>query len=373
MKIVYLTNNFPFKDKHFNNGVHSSLLNLVAGLSKRVTSIFIISVQNYNINEDYDLYCNTHVRFYSLNLNNIKNDLMSIKIAISKISPDIIHFYTGGLFLLLRFFLGKYNFVFTFHGIYKEEIPYKSGLMQFRYLLFHYLTLLVCPENIIHVSKYSYNYFSLDRKKFKQTIIGNSFNPVFKIVQGNNKIVRNNITCAFIGGTKRIKNIDLLIRAVKKMSEKGFNLKVIVFGKKYEDEYSNYVKKLIYELNLISSFIFIDEVSQEKLAGRLNEVNVYVSTSLQENLPVTILEMMIGSVFVIAPDVGGISELISNGRGLLYPKGSLDGLVSCFEKLSQINMNQYLEKAHDFAKENYSLEVISSKTIIFYNEIISND
>lgn len=51
-----------------------------------------------------------------------------------------------------------------------------------------------------------------------------------------------------------------------------------------------------------------------------NSVDIFINTSESEGVPVSIMEAMSYGVPTIAPDVGGISELVSNENGFLLSK-----------------------------------------------------
>lgn len=55
-----------------------------------------------------------------------------------------------------------------------------------------------------------------------------------------------------------------------------------------------------------------------------NRVDVFVNSSDSEGVPVAIMEAMSFGIPVIAPDVGGVSELVNDDTGWLIPHGTTD-------------------------------------------------
>jgi Glycosyltransferase len=51
-----------------------------------------------------------------------------------------------------------------------------------------------------------------------------------------------------------------------------------------------------------------------------NSVTLFINTSSSEGIPVTIMEAMSYGIPVIAPDVGGVAEIVSKANGILFPK-----------------------------------------------------
>jgi glycosyltransferase involved in cell wall biosynthesis len=61
-------------------------------------------------------------------------------------------------------------------------------------------------------------------------------------------------------------------------------------------------------------------ISQERLPHLLSAANVYVTATLADNLPYTVLEAMACAIPVVATNVGGVPEEVIHGEtGLLVP------------------------------------------------------
>ena len=78
------------------------------------------------------------------------------------------------------------------------------------------------------------------------------------------------------------------------------------------------------------------DVSTVKLLGRvesnlefLNSIDLLINTSSIEGIPLTAMEAVSQGVPVIAPNIGGMSELIIDGQnGYLYDVDDFDSLLS---------------------------------------------
>jgi glycosyltransferase involved in cell wall biosynthesis len=65
----------------------------------------------------------------------------------------------------------------------------------------------------------------------------------------------------------------------------------------------------------------------------LHAVDVFVQTSDTEGVPNAVLEAMATEVAVVATDVGGTSEVLTDGvHGLLVPRGDVDALTAAVER-----------------------------------------
>jgi glycosyltransferase involved in cell wall biosynthesis len=67
--------------------------------------------------------------------------------------------------------------------------------------------------------------------------------------------------------------------------------------------------------------------------AQLRQADAFVLPSLNENLPLALLQAMAAGLPCIASDVGGIPEMLGDGAGLLVPPGSARSLSAVMEAL----------------------------------------
>lgn len=78
------------------------------------------------------------------------------------------------------------------------------------------------------------------------------------------------------------------------------------------------------------------KLSYDDLIALLASSDIYVSTSIEEGFPITLIEAMAVGLPIIAVRRGAIPELVPEGRaGFLYEPGDLDGLVAAISRLIQ--------------------------------------
>jgi glycosyltransferase involved in cell wall biosynthesis len=78
-------------------------------------------------------------------------------------------------------------------------------------------------------------------------------------------------------------------------------------------------------------------LATDEVPGHLARARALVLGSLwPENAPLVILEARAAGCPVIAPDIGGIAELVAPGvDGWLYPPGDVDALAACLREASR--------------------------------------
>ena len=80
-----------------------------------------------------------------------------------------------------------------------------------------------------------------------------------------------------------------------------------------EGESRRNIEKYIEEMDLVDQFELMGFVSQDKVAELLYQADCYVQPSLQEGIPVAIMEALATGLPVVATNLAGIPELVENG------------------------------------------------------------
>jgi len=91
-----------------------------------------------------------------------------------------------------------------------------------------------------------------------------------------------------------------------------------------------------------------------------------ISTSIDESFGMVVLESMASKCPVVAPDVGGITELLDNGScGLLYPSGDIkQAALSVIRLTTDIKLREtIIDDAYAKVLANYTSEKVVSKWI----------
>jgi len=103
------------------------------------------------------------------------------------------------------------------------------------------------------------------------------------------------------------------------------------------------------------------------------DVDIVVSTSDYEGLPMNLLEAMAASVPVVATDAGGNKDLVDPGKtGVLVERGNVDAIANGICKVidnhdfsEQLKLNGY-----KIVKEHYSLDKIIKRWEKLYTSLL---
>ena len=166
--------------------------------------------------------------------------------------------------------------------------------------------------------------------------------------------------------TDKRKGIDYLVEACKILASQDPGLSkqlgVVVFGKQAE-QYASLFPFPIYPMNYVSN--------EKELVDIYNAVDLYVTPSLQDNLPNTIVEEMACGIPCVGFNVGGIPQMIDHlHNGYVAEYQSAKDLANCIRwTLTEGEYDNLSEEACRKALSSYSESIISMRYIDIYNKI----
>lgn len=164
------------------------------------------------------------------------------------------------------------------------------------------------------------------------------------------------------------KGFEYLLRATRELCAAFPALKVVIVG---EGPDRQAIESMVQRFGLQSNVILAGQHSH--MPEIYAAMDVFVLPSLNEGLPMTILEAMAASRPVIATRVGAIPKIIKDGEaGLLVDPGDVDGLRNALERLlTDSDLGRRLGSAgHDWVSRNYTSEAMALKYRQMYDEVL---
>ena len=162
------------------------------------------------------------------------------------------------------------------------------------------------------------------------------------------------------------KGIDYLVEACKLIQQQHpdfcSSLGVVVVGKESQ-QYADLFPFPIYCLSYVGN--------EKELVNIYNAVDLFVTPSLQENLPNTIVEAMSCGIPCVGFNIGGIPQMIDhlhNGYVAQY-KSSEDLANGICWSLNEGDYASLSEEARRKAVDTYSEQIVAMKYIKIYNHI----
>jgi len=219
-------------------------------------------------------------------------------------------------------------------------------------------------ENGFNSKKVSVFYNGINIDGFEKTPEGvGSFRNKLGIKEGE-------IVVASVGRLHPVKGYEYFIKAAKEVLGKSADVKFVLIG---EGEEQNELEFLAKELKIEKNFIFAGH--RNNILDVLQEIDIFVLSSLSEGCPTVILEAMIIKKPIIATKVGGVPEIIEHkNTGLLVESKNSEELAKAI--LSLINDKELREKiainGYEHVKEQFSLKKRFENLEEIYREVIKN-
>jgi len=134
----------------------------------------------------------------------------------------------------------------------------------------------------------------------------------------------------------------------------------------------NDLRKLVTKMKMSREFSFVGYVDTQSLVQYYQNAKVFVLPSYYEGLPTTLLEAMACGIPVVTTSVGGIPEVVVNGKnGFIIPIKDPTAIASAVSKLlenekQRVNMGRI---ARNTVEKNYSWDRVASEALKYYESI----
>ncbi len=380
---------------------YTGYLNSLNGASTIVRTLFdnnnIFLKNNINLFKLYSLDGKLDVKFISSSLKNSNFLNLKIRILLSRsYIGNIILFYRMWIFNSLKV-INKYNpkydtsNVFLFHDIFStysflKTYPHLNKKLilvlhnngETWKMLFTYLPKLDNPKFKLYLTKIeNYVLAKVNKIVFVSKISSQTFlnihpsfiNKVHTIYNGLPNVKKKlktksdkNLHLISVGTVNYRKNHILLLKGLLLLNDKNISLTIVGDG-----DHKNKCIDFSIRNNIQKNVKFVG--SQNNVRKFLRKSNLFVMTSLDEGLPIAVIEAMREKLPLILTDVGGNSELI-DGNGILIKSNNLNELVNA---ITFFNKNRHLlNKYGNKSNKIFNSKFTSSAMINNYSNIIKD-
>ena len=301
-----------------------------------------------------------------------------------KEKPDLIHTHGRGPGLYGRIIGKVLNIpvVHTFHGFHYEDL---SPLTRWLHLATEtFLTLLT--DQHIFVSTGEKNRARLIKlldEENSTTIHNGVDHEYIHDLSVIRKTVFKSIGCEdwennkILGTISRLspeKGVLNLLSAFASTVKRIPDLRLIIVGGFPEEHRDYYLKAVgLIEKENLSGHVRILGYRQDALKI-LKCMDFFISPSLSEGLPISILEAFAAEIPTIATEITGNKDVVRNSVfGVLAEPDSVEGLSQAIAKMVQLEQRDrdiLKRNAYNRVKNHFSIEEMAGKTVLLYNQVL---
>jgi glycosyltransferase involved in cell wall biosynthesis len=161
----------------------------------------------------------------------------------------------------------------------------------------------------------------------------------------------------FVGRLHKVKRVDLLLRAFSILHKSDPNMQLFIAGG--DDGEEQNLVALANNLEISGNVHFLGYVNRETILDIISNSDLLVLPSKVEGNPRILIEAMILQVPIVATNVPGIRDMVQHMQtGYLVDGANPSKLAHAIEyviKNPKVS-NAFVERAYNFAKQNYSKE-----------------
>lgn len=368
MKILHVTKKYP----DIMGGDSTVVASLEKYQKKMGHQVYILT-SNCNEIRKSPRVTKFALKIDSLNLDKINlNRIISLFLLfffsffyLKKIKPDIVHSHSPDFGFVLSFPCKVYKIpiINTCHGITFSDKNYsliKRKLEEFFLKNGHF-------KRIITVNKNSLDDFrKVKIKNVEYLPNGVDLDQFQKERQGGNR----KTVFLFVGRIELEKGLKYLINAVNELRKIEKNFELLLVGKGVDQ---TYFRDLVNALSLTDCIKFLGKKNKDEVIDYYYSSDVFISATLHETFPMTVLEAWAASLPVIITNVGGVSAIcVDNENALIIPPEDSKKISNAMLALikDQKLRKKLGENGNKLVEEKYGWDMISKKIEFIYEEII---
>ncbi|WP_290793253.1 glycosyltransferase family 4 protein [Flavihumibacter sp. UBA7668] len=379
LRVMIVVPNMSTKIETITGGVHSAVMNLLRGFAETgEAEILLVSITE-ELKEPVEIQFAENIRIYYLpegpfpssSLNYFFVSTGRLRKILKSFQPDLVHYQIGGTLLFTRWAsMFSIPHLITIHGIPWAELKIAKHWKQ---RLTIYLNAIIgdwlYPDNIIQISAYSREQFK-NRKINQLSIIPNAIPSRYADIPLKDGMSNHLV---FVGILNDLKNQLFILQVLKELKEEGIVYSIEFCGGFGSSEYQQLMEDYIRNHALEEQVQFNGWVAYSDLPAVLVKADLLVLTSRQEALPMSIAEAMAAGRPALATRVGGIPEMIDDGKnGFLI---ELDSTRTAKDALRQVyndsaRIRKMGEAAKHKARENYMASSVAERTQAFYQQLV---
>lgn len=293
--------------------------------------------------------------------------LRAIRNLLNKLRPDVIHGHRYKENIIAHWAsrsLKKAILVSTQHGL-PELYTGKSGIKNNLIMKYNFYVLSRRFHKVVLVSRDIHKFFieQLGFSKKQVTVIHNGIEiPDIVIEKKNNK----KFSIGSCGRFVPVKDYPLIVEIAKEMTLKSKHISFEIAG---EGPEWIKVKDLVERYSLENFYLkkHLDDISTF-----YKGLSLYLNTSIHEGIPMSVLESMAHGLPIVAPNVGGFSEIIEDGvQGYLIedrdPKKFSGKCIKLFEDKKLLK--KMSEAAREKVVQNFSVDKMIKQYYDLYEKL----
>jgi len=190
-----------------------------------------------------------------------------------------------------------------------------------------------------------------------------------KYFKSDEKITRTPYSILYIGRIDPVKNVDVLIKAVKILDEKGVSFTLNIYGgaTPEDEDYFNTVKELSSEISMKGKVVFHDATPNYKTPAIYSAHEIFVNLTPAGNYDKTVLEALACETAVLVSSKAFFDVLPKDYQ---FNENDSQDLADGLQKLLEnpTKRKKYQKDMRDYVVARHDLQNLTQKVIREYSK-----
>jgi len=181
--------------------------------------------------------------------------------------------------------------------------------------------------------------------------------PTKEAIRGRLGLNNSDSVIVFVGSLRPVKGVKYLIQAMDIVRQKDTNARLMLVG---DGEERDYLRSVVSELHLGRYVTFVGEVTNDDVPQYMIASDVFALPSLSEGFPVVSLEAMASGLPIVATKIGGLPEIIEDGRNgfLVKPREAKEIAEKVLHLLGDDDLRKRISENNKEKAKSYSWKSI---------------
>ena len=274
-----------------------------------------------------------------------------------EIQPDAVHthLYVDKYAVPAAVLSGVPKVVHTVHNLAAKETTAAGKLLNQILFRMHRVIPVALSEQI---QRSVISCYGLDREKVPTVCNGV---PLENCLPKQDYTVHSPVQLLHVGRLTRQKNQPELLRAVRTLLDKGLPVNLTIIG---DGDGKEALYQQIREEGMAEVVRHIPQT--DNVYPYLHDADIFVLPSLYEGLPMSVIEAMGTALPIVASAVGGVPDMIADGRSGLLCAPDAHSIATCLERMIEnYELRASCGKAAKIEAERFSAQQMAEN----YREI----
>lgn len=171
----------------------------------------------------------------------------------------------------------------------------------------------------------------------------------------------------YVGSFVQVKRVDLLLQACAILRRtRSIRLRLVGTGPLREQ-----LQRQAAQLGLEGCTTFVGQLSPSAVRDEMRAAHLVALSSEWESQPCVLIEAMLSGRPVVAPEVGGIPEMVHSDSGVLFEAGSSEDLARAMEQIAQSLSGFDPQATAGCARQGHSYESVGRQLGDLYQRYAS--